>query len=177
MSKTRPMWAAWVGKVGLLLAFLSGIAMLLMMIAGSLDIIGTNVFGWPVPAAFEFMATMMVVVVFFALSLAQARKAHLRVEVVYNHMPAFLQYAVDILQYAVTTAFFGLIAYFGWKAAALGFSQGEYASGIINFPIWPARLALAVGASMMTLQCLFDLIGHILGWQVDDSADSTMGKL
>lgn len=177
MSKARPVWAAWVGKVGLLLAFLSGIAMLLMMIAGSLDIIGTNMFGWPVPAAFEFMATMMVVVVFFALSLAQARKAHLRVEVIYNLMPAMVQYVLDILQYAVTAAFFGLIAYFGWKAAALGFSQGEYASGIVNFPIWPARFALAFGASMMTLQCLIDLIGHILGWQVDDSADSTMGKL
>ncbi|MGI9465230.1 MAG: TRAP transporter small permease subunit [Aestuariivirgaceae bacterium] len=176
MSRTRPAWAAWVGKAGLLLAFQSGIAMLLMMFAGSLDIVGTNVFGRPVPAAFEFMATMMVVVVFFALSLAQARKAHLRVEVVYNHMPALLQYIVDIIQYVVTTAFFGLIGYFGWKAAALGFAQGEYASGIVNFPIWPARFALAIGASLMTLQCLFDLIGHILGWQVDDSDDSSLGK-
>ncbi len=27
----------------------------------------------------------------------------------------------------------------------------------------------------MTVQCLIDLTGHILGWQIDDSADSQIG--
>lgn len=174
-SKAKPKWARWVGKIGLVFAFMSGIAMLLMMLAGSIDIIGTNVFAQPLPAAFEFVATMMVVVVFFALSLAQARKAHIRVEVLYQRMPPFLQFTVDVIQYLLTAVFFGLIAYFGWKAAALGFSQGEYASGIVNFPIWPARFALAIGASLMALQCLIDLIGLVLGWKIDDSGDSQLG--
>lgn len=175
VTKAKPKWAAWVGKIGLVLAFMSGVAMLLMMIAGSMDIIGTNVFAQPVPAAFEFVATMMVVVVFFALSLAQARKAHIRVEVLYQRMPGWLQFTVDVIQYSLTAVFFGLIAYFGWKAAALGFAQGEYASGIVNFPIWPARFALAIGASLMAVQCLIDLMGLMFGWSTDDSADSKLG--
>lgn len=173
--KAKPTWANWIGKLGLFFALISGISMLLMMIAGAMDIVGTNVFAWPIPATFEFMATMMVVVVFFALSLAQARKAHLRVEVIYSRMPRALQFLADLLQYVMTTIFFGLIAYFGWLAAMLGFAQGEYASGIVNFPVWPARFAMAIGASLMTLQCLVDLIGLILGWQTDDSGDSQIG--
>lgn len=176
VTKAKPAWANWIGRLGLLFALISGLSMLLMMIAGALDIIGTNVFAWPVPATFEFMTTMMVVVVFFALSLAQARKAHLRVEVVYRRMPRFLQFAVDVIQYAMTTAFFGLIAYYGWLAAGLGFAQGEYASGIVNFPIWPARFAMAIGATLMTVQCLIDLVGLLLGWQIDDSGDSQIGS-
>ena len=170
MNKTGPMLTAWVGKAALLFAFLSGFAMLLMMIVGALDILGTNVFAWPVPAAFEFMATMMVVVVFFALSLAQVRRAHLRVEVVYNHMPKPLKYVADILQYVLSIIFFGLIAYFGWELAMVGYHQGEYASGIINFPTWPARFALSIGASLMTLQCTLDLVGSILGWPLHEEA-------
>ena len=175
-TNAKPAWAKWIGKVGLAFAFLSGIAMLLMMVAGSLDIIGTNVFAAPVPAAFEFITTMMVVVVFFALALAQARKSHLRVEIIYNRLPVPIQIVLDLLQYALTTIFFGLIAYFGWKSAALGFAQGEYASGIVNFPVWPARFALAIGASLMTMQCMIDFIGVLMGWQIDDSADSSLGS-
>ena len=163
--------SAAAGRVAMLLrqaclsfAFLSGIAMLMMMLAGTLDIIGTNVFAKPVPAAFEFMAAMMVVVVFFAVSLAQARRAHIRVEVIFQRFPKPMQFFVDTLQYLLNTAFYGLIAYFGWAAGLLSFEQGEFASGIMNFPIWPARFALCVGASLMTLVCIYDLLAHLFRW-------------
>jgi len=173
--RNRPVWADWVGAAGRALALVSGIAMMLMMIAGTLDILGTNVLAWPIPATFEFMATMMVVVVFFALSLAQARKAHIRVEIVYERLPRGLQKVSDAFQYALSAIFFGLIAWFGWKAANQGFLVGEYASGIVNFPIWPARYAMAAGATLMTVQCLVDLAGVLFGWSTDDSADSNLG--
>jgi TRAP-type C4-dicarboxylate transport system permease small subunit len=165
MPGKRMIFAVWLRKVCLTFALLSGIAMLLMMLAGTLDIIGTNLFALPVPAAFEFVATMMVVVVFFAISLAQSRRAHIRVEVLYNLMPRPLQYLADVLQYLLNAFLYGLIAYFGWRAGMLSFAQGEYASGIINFPIWPARFALCFGASLMTVQCLYDLISHLAGWE------------
>jgi TRAP-type C4-dicarboxylate transport system permease small subunit len=165
MPGKRMIFAVWLRKVCLTFAFLSGIAMLLMMLAGTFDIIGTNLFALPIPAAFEFVATMMVVVVFFAVSLAQARRAHIRVEVLFNFMPRPLQYLVDGLQYLLNACFYGLIAYFGWKSGMLSFAQGEYASGIINFAIWPARFALCFGASLMTVQCLYDLVSHLAGWE------------
>lgn len=170
MPGKRMIFAVWLRKVCLTCAFLSGIAMMLMMLAGTLDIIGTNLFALPVPAAFEFVATMMVVVVFFAVSLAQARRAHIRVEVLYGFMPRPLQYLADVLQYLLNAFLYGLIAYFGWKSGMLSFAQGEYASGIINFPIWPARFALCFGATLMTVQCLYDLVSHMAGWE--DAAET-----
>lgn len=164
MSSKHKIFAVWLRKISLAFAFLSGMAMLLMMVVGTLDIIGTNVFAQPIPAAFEFIATMMVVVVFFAVSLAQARRANIRVEVVFNFMPRPLQFVINIFQYLLNMIFFGAIAYFGWKGGMVGFAQGEYASGIVNFPIWPARFALSLGASLMTVQCLYDLLSHLFGW-------------
>ncbi len=174
-GRAKPVWAAWIGAAGRAFALLSGIAMLLMMAAGALDIVTTNLLSWPIAAAFEFTEAMMVVVVFFALALAQARKSHIRVEVIYERMPRICQRIVDVIQFLLSGVFFGLITYFGWKAAAIGFAQGEYASGIINFPLWPARVAMAVGGTLMTLQCLVDLAGCLLGWQIDDSADMRLG--
>lgn len=174
-ARGRPAWADMVGAAGRIFALLSGLCMLLMMMTGTLDIFGTNVLAWPVPAAFEFMTAMMVVVVFFALPLAQARKAHIRVEILYEHMPRVLQRVTDVIQYALGAAFFGLIAWFGWISAHEGRLVGEFASGIVNFPIWPARYAMAIGATLMTLQCLVDVAGVCLGWSTDDSGDSNLG--
>ena len=54
--------------------------------------------------------------------------------------------------------FFALIAWFGWKSGLHSAGVGECSPGIVNYPVWPARLVLAVGATLMSVQCLFDLL-------------------
>jgi TRAP-type mannitol/chloroaromatic compound transport system permease small subunit len=154
----------WLMKINLACGVLSGIALLLMMVVGALDVVGTNldmvgVPSLPVPAAFEFMATMMVVSVFLAMALGQARRAHIRVEVLVNKLPRPLRKLADLIRHGLSMAFFMSIAYFGALSAIHSFGVGEYAPGIINFPIWPARLFLAFGASLISIQCALDLIG------------------
>ncbi len=144
-------------------AVIAGFAMLAMMLTGALDVIGTNVFAAPIPAAFEFMATMMVMVIFFSVALAQAQRSHIRVGVFTDNLPKPLRKLTDVLQFVCSLAFFGLIAWFGWKSGLRSFEVGEYVSGAINFPIWPARFALALGATLMMAQNLYDLIACILG--------------
>ncbi len=151
-------------KINLACGILSGIALLLMMVVGALDVIGTNldmigISSAPVPAAFEFMATMMVVCVFLAVSLAQARRTHIRVEVLVNHLPHPLQKLADLFRHLICMGFFMSIAWFGALSAIHSFNVGEYAPGIINFPIWPARFFLAFGAALISIQCMIDFIG------------------
>lgn len=147
-------------------ALLSGVALLLMMAAGAADVIGTNLdmlglASAPVPAAFEFMATMMVVTVFLATSLAQARRRHIRVELVVDRLPPGPRKALAVLGHALSALMWGLIAWFGWKSGWHSVAVGEYAPGLINFPVWPARLILGFGATLMTVQCLFDMAGVV----------------
>ena len=145
-------------------AILAGIAILLMMLAGAADVFGTNldVVGLksrPIPATFEFMGAMMVVTVFLAVSYAQHERRHIRVELVVRRLPEFWRKLSDVLQFGLATILFGLIARFGWLSALHSFNVGEYSTGLINFPLWPARFALAIGVTLMTIQCLFDLLG------------------
>jgi TRAP-type C4-dicarboxylate transport system permease small subunit len=139
-------------------AFFAGISMLLMMFVGAMDILGTNLFGKPVPAAYEFIATMIAVVVYFSIAQAERQDAHIRVEIVVNQLPRYWQIAANIVKGLLSLIFFGLIAYFGWLSAFQSFGEGEYASGLINFPIWPSRFALAIGASLMAVQCVYGIM-------------------
>ena len=147
-------------------AVLSGVAILLMMLAGAADVVGTNldVIGLrsrPIPATFEFMGAMMVVTVFLATSFTQHRRGHIRVELLVRRLPAFWQKVTDVVQYALAICVFGLIARYTWPAAFHAFNVGEYATGLINFPLWPARFVLAFGVTLMTVQCLFDMLGVV----------------
>ena len=145
-------------------AFLSGVALMLMMVAGASDVIGTNldIVGLPsspIPAVFEFMATMMVVTVFLGTALGQARRNHIRVEVIVNRLPPGGRKFMELIQHSLSALMWGLIAWYGWKSGFHATAVGEYAPGLINFPVWPARLILGFGASLMTVQCLFDIAG------------------
>ena len=145
-------------------AFLSGVALMLMMVAGASDVICTNldIVGLPsspIPAVFEFMATMMVVTVFLGTALGQARRNHIRVEVIVNRLPPGGRKFMELIQHSLSALMWGLIAWYGWKSGFHATAVGEYAPGLINFPVWPARLILGFGASLMTVQCLFDIAG------------------
>ena len=122
-----------------------------------MDVIGLR--SRPIPATFEFMGAMMVVTVFLAVSFAQHKRRHIRVEVLVKRMPQFMQTVSDVIRHSLSFLVFGLITWATWPAAIHAFNVGEYATGVINFPLWPARFVLAFGASLMTLQCLFDFLG------------------
>lgn len=144
-------------------ALLAGIALLLMMLAGAADVIMTNLdllglASRPIPSTTEFMATMMVVVVFLGLALAQQRRVHIRITLSRLAGPR-LERPLEIFRHALHGLFYGLIAWFGWSVAAHSAATGEFAAGLINFPVWPARLILAIGATGMALQCLADIAG------------------
>lgn len=133
-----------------------------MMVAGTADILTSNLDkvglpSQPIPAAYEFMATMMVTVVFLSVSLAQSRRGHIHVELVLNLLPPTARRGLEILHHLLGATLFGAIAWFGWRAALHSFAVDEFVAGLINYPIWPARLTLAFGTSLMTVQCLLDI--------------------
>lgn len=145
-----------------LFAMLSGVALFLMLLIGASDVIGSSMFNQPLPGAFEGTEALMVVSTFLALGLSQQRRAHIRVEVIVGLMPRPFQLASAVFSALLCALFFGLIAWFGWAIAIKSFNAGEFSSGLVNFPIWPAKIALAFGASLMALQCLWDVATAIL---------------
>jgi TRAP-type C4-dicarboxylate transport system permease small subunit len=52
----------------------------------------------------------------------------------------------------------------------------EYAEGLLKIPFWPARLALAIGATMMALQSLAN-VRKVLRRAVDQPLDQPLAPL
>ena len=65
---------------------------------------------------------------------------------------------MDVVTDVAAIIFFSLIAWQGLLEAQYSMKIGEATSGLIRFPLWPARFTLVAGASLIILRLVLDLI-------------------
>lgn len=131
------------------------------MFLGVADIVGTQVLLIPVPGPRELTESTMVLIVFGALAYAQIRRAHIRVEIAYLAVGPRMRAVMDVVTDIAAIIFFGLIAWQGFLEAQYSLQIGEATSGLIRFPLWPARFTLVAGTGLIILRLLLDLIVDI----------------
>ena len=158
----------FLARINRLAALLAGGCLFAMMVIGAADVMMSNLdlvglTARPIPATTEFAGTMMVAIVFFALALGQQQGRHIRITLS-RFARGRTARVLDAFQHVVHAIFYALIAWFGWAVAGHSFTTGEFAAGLYDFPVWPARLALALGASLMVVQCLADFAVALFGW-------------
>lgn len=151
----------FVERLALVVLMIGGIGMLMSMFLGVADIVGTQVLLVPVPGPRELTESTMVLIVFGALTYAQIRRQHIRVELVYFQMPPRVQAGMDVITDLCAILFFALILNQAVSEAQYSLQIGEATSGLIRFPLWPARFTLAAGCALMILQLVLHLIEDV----------------
>ena len=113
----------WIGfvieRLAVTVLLIGGLGMLMSMFLGVTDVVGTQVLHIPIPGPKELTESTMVVIVFGALTYAQIRRAHIRVELLYTRMGPRMQAALDVFADVCGLLFFGLMV---WQAK----SEAEY---------------------------------------------------
>jgi len=137
--------------------WVAGAGILLMTVMGGLDVLSTAVLGKPIPSVYEATEALLVLAVFLALGVVHRTGANVAVDIVYLRIGATARRAVDMLTLLLTGGFFAAIAWRAWLMALRSWEIGEYSVGIVPFPVYPAKFALAIGASLVVVLCLADL--------------------
>jgi TRAP-type C4-dicarboxylate transport system permease small subunit len=132
----------------------AGFGLLYMAFLGVADIIGTQFLRRPIPGTVEVTRCLMVFCIMLGVAQAEAEGKHIRVEVAIDLLPLRVRRYFNVLAPLSMTILFGAIAIAGWDMLRQSIANHEYDEGLIHLPLWPARLALAVGATMMVLQSL-----------------------
>lgn len=152
---------AWIEKLALALLLLGALGMIVSMLLGFADVVGTKFLGWPVPGTLEVTESTMVLIVFGALAYTQRLRGHIRVEIFYTERGPRVKAFMDLVTHAVAIAYFGLIAWQGANEAIYSLQIGEATMGTIRFPLFPARALLVVGTWLLLLQLLIDLAADV----------------
>lgn len=144
-----------VERLSWLTVLMGGVGLLLAMIFGVVDVIGSY-FNHPVPGAYEFTESVMVLVVFGGLTYAQIRRKHIRVELLYGRVRPRLQSAMDLVAGSAAILFVSLLLWQGVGEAGYSWGIKEATSGLIRFPLYPARFLLVFGSALFLLQLALD---------------------
>lgn len=158
------LWRAVTG-VTRLGTLLGGIAIALMMVHVSLDVLFRHAFNSPLPGTLTMVTYYyMVIATFVPLAHAEAKRAYISVEVVTDRLPARVQHHLQGWMYLATGAVLALLAWRSWlealKSMRLGAAQVQ---GAETIPVWPAYFALPVGAGLMTLLLALRFIAYLTG--------------
>lgn len=145
-------------RVSLVVLLIGGLGTVASMLLGTAEVIGNQVFLVPVPGARELTESTMVLIVFGALAYAQIRRSHIRVEIFYLRMGPRVRAAMDLFADLVALLFFGLLLWQAVNEAQYSMRIGEATDGLIRFPLYPARIILAVGTGLLVLQLLINSI-------------------
>ncbi|WP_340260034.1 TRAP transporter small permease subunit [Roseobacter sp. HKCCA0882] len=145
-------------RLALIVLLIGGVGMIMSTFLGVADVVGTQVLNVPVPGPRELTESTMVLIVFGALTFAQIRRAHIRVEIAYLAVGPRFRAVMDVVTDVAAIIFFSLIAWQGLLEAQYSIKIGEATSGLIRFPLWPARFTLVAGASLIILRLVLDLI-------------------
>lgn len=147
----------------LALSIFSGFATLLIIIVVCIDVAGRFLFNAPLHGGVEFSELLMVVLVFFGLAAAQQQRQNYSIELLTRHLPLGAQKALELLGYLTCLGIVLLLAWPSSKQAVMSFERGEAGFGIVPFPLWPARILLAIGLWLLALQFLCDIYRFLVG--------------
>lgn len=143
------------------LLFLGGVIALALMLLIALDVTLRKL-GSPIPGAYELVTMLHVVVVFLGVAYVQRVKGHIFIEIATEKLPLKLRKALDFCGYAVGFIVCAVFARQTGKAAWESIMSQEYVAALVDIPVWPAKLILALGMLMLTLRLGWDMLMHFL---------------
>jgi TRAP-type C4-dicarboxylate transport system permease small subunit len=131
-----------------------------LMLLGAGDVIGRYLFNRPIMGTLEISQVLMAGMVLLAWAYTQAKKAHVRVEIVFSRYPPRAQAIIEFVILFISLALFSLIT---WRATTIAWSDWQLKRIIdtILIPLAPFKLFVSLGAFVICLEFIIQMV-HLL---------------
>jgi len=144
-------------------SLISAVLLFIMMILILADVVGRYLFNNPIPGTIDFTRVFMAAVIFLGLSYTEECRGHIRATAFISRLPKKVIFCMDVFASLVGLTLFTVITWQGWIIFFESWSSGEYYPGIIQVPIYPARLLVCLGCILVCLQFIANIIMSVLG--------------
>lgn len=140
---------------------LAALCLAAVMLVGVIDIVAGETFGFFLAFKVDMSGTLTAAAIFLAWPLVQSRNEHINVDLFTGIFPRWTVIPREIIAKLAGLVVFSLIARGTWKIALESLAIREKSAATLGYPIWPTKLACAVGASLVLLVILLQLGGLI----------------
>lgn len=154
ITRIADVYAKFVGR----LAIISGVAAAIMMLYTTADVFARYTFNNPLPAAFEYSIMLLVYITFFAVAWVQARGGHLRLGYLWDKSGPRGRALIDLVSVIIALFLYGIVTWQGWEWAIQSWVTMESTMGTYDVSLFPSRIALAIGVTLLAVQYIIDLV-------------------
>lgn len=137
---------------------IAAVALAVVMLVGVIDIVAGEVLGVFLAFKVDMSGTLTAAAIFLAWPLVQSRNEHINVDLFSAFFPRWSVIPREIIAKLAGLVVFGLITRGAWMLALSSIAIREKSAATLGYPIWPAKLACAIGASLVLLVIVLQLI-------------------
>ena len=137
---------------------IAAVALAVVMLVGVIDIVAGEVLGVFLAFKVDMSGTLTAAAIFLAWPLVQSRNEHINVDLFSAFFPRWSVTPREIIAKLAGLVVFGLITRGAWMLALSSIAIREKSAATLGYPIWPAKLACAIGASLVLLVIVLQLI-------------------
>lgn len=131
----------------------AGIALILMMVHISTDVVAKYILRIPMPGTITVVSNYyMILVAFLPLAFTERRNGQISVEVMTSFFPGRFQRVLNVFSMIFCTAVFSALAWQGWIEAGRSQDVGSFeVEQNVKLLTWPARYLLPVGCGLIAV--------------------------
>ncbi|MBN1999086.1 TRAP transporter small permease subunit [candidate division KSB1 bacterium] len=148
----------WIGKLLYPL-------MLLICIVIFIEIVMRTVFNNPTTWTFETTQFLFIICTFLAAGHLLRDRGHIGVDIIYSKFSRKRQVLIDILTFPFFVLFVGSLLFFGFEFAFDSLMKFERTGSVWDPVVFPIKFAVPIGATLLMLQGICNLIEDILSLQ------------
>ena len=124
--------------------------------------------GAPAPWVDEMVGYVLVASVMFAAAEALRRGEHISVDILTQKLGARAQRAAHVLGLAAVAATAAILLVEGWDMVAFSRMVGIRSVGYLDLPIWTVQAMVPLGAALLLLAALAELLRVAAGLPAED---------
>lgn len=156
-------FARWITRFNRLLATIAGLLTALITIVVCLDVASRALANRSIPGASEVAVLLLLALVFLGFAAAESKGENFSVTLLVHALEPRTRRVLHVLASVLSLAAVALLAWFSWSRGIASTLTSEASYGTISFPVWPSRLLIAFGLTMLALQIFAGLLNDLAG--------------
>lgn len=160
LGNTIVAWQERVEKASTAVAACVIFALMCLVVA---DVLGRKLLNAPIQGAIEVTELTLVVIVYLSVAYVQGRRDHIRLELFSSRASESLLRRLDFISLVISLVICLIITWriglFAWES----WTTDDHTMGLVEIPIWPSKVAVFFGFTLLSIRLLIDIVGAVVG--------------